>query len=90
LPGRRITADAGGLLHHHFTLTSCEAVCFCGPIRQVFPPRTLSDIVLCGVRTFLDGVAAAAIPQPTWGKVMIPALVGFVNSDKRSAWLDSI
>ena len=34
-----ITARAGGLLHHLFTLTvSCEtAVCFCGPIRQVYP-----------------------------------------------------
>jgi hypothetical protein len=30
----RITADAGGLLHHLFTVTSPpegEAVCFCGP-----------------------------------------------------------
>jgi len=25
LPGRRITALAGGLLHHHFTLTACPS-----------------------------------------------------------------
>jgi hypothetical protein len=36
--------------------------------------------VLCGVRTFLDGGrTAAAIPQPTWGRVIIPALDRFVN-----------
>ena len=36
-----ITARAGGLLHHLFTLTtSCEiAVCFCGPFRQVHASR---------------------------------------------------
>jgi hypothetical protein len=31
-----------------------RAVCFCGPIRQVAPPRELPGIVLYGVRTFLD------------------------------------
>ena len=31
-----------------------QAVCFCGPIRQVAPPRVLPGIMLCGVRTFLD------------------------------------
>ncbi len=63
-----ITANAGGLLHHLFTITTSPrrveaAVCFCGP----FPassrlainaggssPRLLSDAVLHGVRTFLD------------------------------------
>ena len=30
------------------------ATCFCGPIRQVAPPRVLPDAVLYGVRTFLD------------------------------------
>ena len=58
-----ITMDAGGLLHHLFTLTSTSvlAVCFCGPIRQVTPPRVLPDIVLYGVRTFLwRGVASNA------------------------------
>ena len=52
-PAAGITACAGGLLHHHFTLTPEGAVCFCGPIRQISPPRTLSGIVLDGVRTFL-------------------------------------
>ena len=51
-----ITASAGGLLHHLFTITTPKrvAVCFCGPIRRVSPPRMLSDAVLYGVRTFLD------------------------------------
>ena len=35
-----------------------DAVCFCGPIRQVdlevSPPRVLPDAMPCGVRTFLD------------------------------------
>ena len=52
-PIASIAACAGGLLHHHFTLTPEGAVCFCGPIRQIAPPRTLSGIVLSGVRTFL-------------------------------------
>jgi hypothetical protein len=64
-----ITAHAGGLLHHLFTLTfSCSspesigfgsgwegAVYFCGPIRQVAPSRELPGALLYGVRTFLDG-----------------------------------
>ncbi len=63
-----ITMNAGGLLHHLFTLTGTYvlAVCFCGPIRQVTPPRVLPDIALYGVRTFLDAVSSAAIAQPTW------------------------
>ena len=38
-PAAGIAARAGGLLHHHFTLSACAEVCFCGPIRQVAPPR---------------------------------------------------
>lgn len=61
-----ITANAGGLLHHLFTITprKREAVCFCGPfpagslLTEASPPRGLSDAVLYGVRTFLDGVNA--------------------------------
>ena len=58
----RITTDAGGLLHHLFTITPRNrgAVCFCGPhpagylLTEDSPPRVLSDAVLYGVRTFLD------------------------------------
>ena len=58
----RITAHAGGLLHHLFTITPRNrgAVCFCGPypagsrLSAISPPRVLSDAVLYGVRTFLD------------------------------------
>lgn len=53
-----IAACAGGLLHHHFTLSGGRkrplAVCFCGPVRQVSSPRVLPGIKLCGVRTFLS------------------------------------
>ena len=55
-----IAAHAGGLLHHLFTLTSPpysgDAVCFCGPIRQVAPSRELPGTLPIGVRTFLDGI----------------------------------
>ena len=38
-----ITARAGGLLHHLFTLTTPygAAVCFCGPFRQVHASRRI-------------------------------------------------
>lgn len=56
-----ITANAGGLLHHHFTMTDLSPEGQRGRlfvsvalVRQVSPPRTLSDAVLHGVRTFLD------------------------------------
>ena len=67
----RITARAGGLLHHLFTITlrlSISVALF----RQVrafrrSPPRMLSDVVLYGVRTFLDPSPKlrAAIARPT-------------------------
>ena len=63
-----ITANAGGLLHHLFTITlhlcRCGAVCFCGPfpaglrLSAASPPRLLTDAVPYGVRTFLDPVNA--------------------------------
>lgn len=47
--------------HHHPSLQWSElAVCFCGPhpagwlLTEASPPRVLSDVVLYGVRTFLD------------------------------------
>ena len=56
-----ITADAGGLLHHLFTITSLARSClFLWPFSGRFspfgdsPPRLLTDAVLYGVRTFLD------------------------------------
>ncbi len=75
LPGRRIAAHAGGLLHHHFTLTlapstpcgaiEARAVSFCGPIRHLTAPRGLPGALPCGVRTFLD-LKETAISQPAW------------------------
>ena len=63
----RITADAGGLLHHLFTMTDLALAGAVGSLflwpssgrltpNEVSPPRVLSDAVLCGVRTFLDPV----------------------------------
>jgi len=52
-----ITTCAGSLLHYLFTITAksedSEAVCFCGPVRQITLPRELPGDTLCGVRTFL-------------------------------------
>jgi len=64
----RITADAGGLLHHLFIMTTSPPApllkgegskgeglfVFCGPIRQITPPRGFPGAALYGVRTFLD------------------------------------
>ena len=59
-----ITADAGGLLHHLFTITFTPcgvswlfvSVALSGRLAPHggSPPRMLSDVVLYGVRTFLD------------------------------------
>jgi hypothetical protein len=55
-----VATRAGGLLHHHFTLTAHAsmglAVCFCGPVQEIASLRMLSGTVLCGVRTFLDSL----------------------------------
>ena len=57
-------------LAHLCTLTRLNkfswAVCFCGPVRQVSPPRELPDTVPCGVRTFLSPTNWAAATRPTW------------------------
>lgn len=42
-----------------------EAVCFCGPIRQIAPPRVLPGILLFGVRTFLDPAFQPGRDHPT-------------------------
>jgi hypothetical protein len=68
LPGRRIAAVAGGLLHRRFTLAIPPrlpppfrrggegevAVCFCGPFQRLAALRGLPGTMPCGVRTFLD------------------------------------
>jgi len=37
-----------------FSPLPVRAVCLCGPIRQVSPPRGLPGGLLCGERTFLE------------------------------------
>lgn len=75
-----IAADAGGLLHHLFTLTSAvraprgrafpdvEAVVFCGPIPGPIltdgPARVLPGTVLWGARTFLERPFDCAQDRP--------------------------
>ena len=63
-----ITANAGGLLHHLFTITAHPygrgGCLFLWPFSGRFTPlggspsRVLSDVALYGVRTFLDPVNA--------------------------------
>jgi len=69
----RIAANAGGLLHHLFTLTvtselhvalsDAQAVVLCGPIHEraleEAPARGLPGTVLYGARTFLRRLSAA-------------------------------
>ncbi len=47
------------------------AVCFCGPIWQIAPPRELPGIPLFGVRTFLDYAALHSRDHPTSLKALI-------------------
>ena len=55
-----ITAPAGGLLHHPFTLTPAETDALCSLLH--FPSSylawLLASIAPCGVRTFLSPVNA--------------------------------
>ena len=74
-----ITADAGGLLHHLFTIATslCSPLLsgeglgvrwqyiFCGPIRQIAPPRGFPGAALYGVRTFLDPSSKIVGPRPS-------------------------
>ena len=64
----RITADAGGLLHRLFTITTLRWLSVSmALIRQVAPSRGFPGAVLCGVRTFLDPaqMRRAATVRPT-------------------------
>ncbi len=38
---------------------------FCGPIRQITPPRDFPGAVLYGVRTFLEPTLESADPRPS-------------------------
>jgi len=61
----RIAADAGGLLHHLFTLTALRRRSVSvALIRQVSPSRGFPGAVLSGVRTFLD-------PSPKLGAATV-------------------
>ena len=52
-----VTTDAGGLLHHLFTITKpnelAGCLLFCGPFPSGHPAWALPSIVPCGARTFL-------------------------------------
>lgn len=74
-----LTAGSGGLLHRRFTLTDRSAYCFCGPMRQVTPPRVLPGAMLFGVRTFLDTANAVPRPPSQPGDFILLSLSGSVN-----------
>lgn len=63
-----ITARAGGLLHHLFTLAPCKQ----GAIRSLlhlpsgFPAWLLASTAPCGVRTFLILTREDAIARLAW------------------------
>jgi hypothetical protein len=54
LPGRPHCCERRWSLTPPFHPYRKPAVCLCGPVRQVAPPRELPGKVLYGVRTFLD------------------------------------
>ena len=75
-PASDITATAGGLLHHRFTLTDRRVP----PDRQYasllhlpsgFPARLLAGIVLYGVRTFLSLDQAKPRSPSQLGKLIV-------------------
>ena len=63
-----ITATAGGLLHHRFTLTYCcrsnnlGNTPLCCTIPAGHPARPLAGTMLCGVRTFLSRLLGRDYP----------------------------
>ena len=77
-----VTRDAGGLLHHLFTLTcgpvkvDPPAVCFLWHWPAGFPEWALPTTLLCGARTFLGGTLSKkgtnAIAWPTRPASMLP------------------
>jgi len=65
-----VTCDAGGLLHHRFTLTprpeGREAVCFLWHCPAGHPGSALPTTLPCGVRTFLTSpIRLSATARPT-------------------------
>jgi len=67
LPAVSVTGDAGGLLHHRFTLACSSwsstptpsAVCSLRHFPSGHPAWKLSSTLPCGVRTFLDALGAS-------------------------------
>jgi len=68
LPGRRIAADAGGLLHHHFTLTLT-------PIRSHWERE--------GVRRYLSVARSGTLRRPGCYPAPCPAECGLSSISKR-------
>ncbi len=62
-----ITVDAGGLLHHLFTLTGRIRRTFSVALSAGFPARVLPGIVLSGARTFLKHPVVLAIARSAHG-----------------------
>ena len=64
LPCQPSHLGRGGLLHHLCTLTQKRAVCFLWHYPASHPGWPLATTVSCGVRTFLDNVAAIQPSSP--------------------------
>jgi hypothetical protein len=60
-------------------ISPLPAVVFCGPIRQVTPPRVLPGAVLYGVRTFLDPVTTGPRSPDQPGKLILLYIIPLVN-----------
>lgn len=83
----RITAGAGGLLHHRFTITHPlrgRLSVSVALLRQITPPRDFPGTALYGVRTFLGAVRHTA-PRPPGqpeGIIIIQIFGTIVNSPR--------
>ncbi len=86
----RVTPVAGALLPHRFTLT-CDrfpgpsAVCFLWHFPAGHPDWPLASMLSCGVPTFLDTVAGAAIACPTRRCERTAVLMGKLRRANTSA-----
>ena len=74
----RVTTNAGGLLHHLFTITAADSrgcLLLCGPLPSGRPDLGLPSTTPYGARTFL-------VPSPGRDRL---ADLGIYNHDSRSS-----
>lgn len=82
----RVTTDAGGLLHHRFTLTDLRpAVCFLLHFPAGRPGWVLPTVLPCGVRTFLDHLRDRGRPTDS----PLPVYAGAPRDQRRKPAVDN-